>query len=462
MMASTAAPAAPSKEWSGIMQGRGWHRRRAAFPLSALPADDADAAMESLDVAVAGTRPVARAGDLIIVQERYDAVSYLVLSADGVLHNRYGRFLHSGVIGKQLGMRWEAVDVAGNGGRKVSNGGRSITKGQSSKGFIYALAPTPALWSMAMYHRTQVVYPTDSSIIALYLDLRPGSVIVESGTGAGSASVAFARTVAPHGRVMSFEFHKERAEAARAEFETLGLSDVICVHAGHDVLATGFKTVTDGSADAVFLDLPAPYHVITEVARVLRPDGALCSFSPCIEQVQRTCEELRAGPFHSIRTLTAPTRTYETRMHSLEAPGFDELSSNAPAALSSQDGNAESEGVAADAANGTAVPASKKRKRMAARTAAGERTALQKAAAEAELAVATGKIGQQGPGGGYGGLVGRVVRPTVRVKSRAFPEMKGHTSYLTFARRTRESMSAAKANNGGTLLPSDPSNCGIV
>lgn len=459
-MAATAA--VDVKERSGILQGRGWQGRNAVFPASA-PAVGDETCVATIPNGLEGdTSPVARAGDMIIVQERYDSITYLVLSVDGILHNRYGRFLHSDVIGKQLGLRWEAIDVA-------NNVGRHKPKGQSTRGFIYALAPTPALWSMAMYHRTQVVYPTDSAIISLYLDLRPGSVLVESGTGAGSASVAFARTVAPHGRVMTFEFHKDRAEAARAEFESLGLSDVICVHPGHDVLALGFNTVSDGSADAVFLDLPAPYDVIAEAARVLRPDGTLCSFSPCIEQVQRTCEQLRAGPFHSVRTVTAPTKTYETRLHTLEAPGFDKLHSEGNGADTAAvtnghatertDANASAKGDA-----GTEEPAltTRKRKRVGSRTAAGERTALQRAAAEADAQNASGENSGDGGKANSRGLVGRVVRPTVPIKSRAFPEMKGHTSYLTFARRTREKLRTPQVNGDEPGAPIDGPSCHIV
>jgi hypothetical protein len=36
-----------------------------------------------------------------------------------------------------------------------------------------------------------------------------------------------------------------------------------------------------------------------------------------------------------------------------------------------------------------------------------------------------------------GDVAGRIVHPAVPVRSRPFPDMKGHTSYLTFARRTR-------------------------
>jgi tRNA (adenine57-N1/adenine58-N1)-methyltransferase catalytic subunit len=374
------------------------------------------------------SRSVASAGDLIIVQERYDAVTHLVLEPDGILHNRYGRFLHSDVIGRALGFRWDAVGRPGG------------PQGRSCRGFVYALAPTPTLWSLAMHHRTQVVYPHDSAIISLYLDLKPGAVIVESGTGAGSASIAFARVVAPHGRVLSFEFHKERAAAASADFAALGLSSIIKVHAGQDVLRDGFAPVPSSSVDAVFLDLPAPYHVIREAARVLRPDGALCSFSPCIEQVQRTCTELRSGLFHSIRIVTAPVRTYETRAHARGAPGFDQIASGGThadsdgkgdmaSACEGDEGPIQPEGIArsesesrdADVGGPKRAEVGQKRARSGVRSAAGERTKLyasQDAATDGDLA-------------------GRIVQPAVLIRSRPFPDMKGHTSYLTFARRTR-------------------------
>lgn len=85
----------------------------------------------------------------------------------------------------------------------------------SGKGWIIPLHPTPELWTLTLPHRTQILYSTDISIVTFRLDLRPGSVVVESGTGSGSVSHAIARTIAPGGRLYSFEFHQQRAETAR-------------------------------------------------------------------------------------------------------------------------------------------------------------------------------------------------------------------------------------------------------
>ena len=78
------------------------------------------------------------------------------------------------------------------------------------------LHPTPELWTQALPHRTQILYATDISVISLQVGLRPGSVVMECGTGSGSLSHAIARTIAPSGHLYTFEFHQQRAEIARS------------------------------------------------------------------------------------------------------------------------------------------------------------------------------------------------------------------------------------------------------
>lgn len=52
-------------------------------------------------------------------------------------------------------------------------------------------------------------------------------------------------------------------------------------------------------------------QVVASAAACLRPDGVFCSFSPCIEQVQRTCLALAAGGFTAPRTMECLLRAYE-------------------------------------------------------------------------------------------------------------------------------------------------------
>lgn len=181
---------------------------------------------------------------------------------------------------------------------------------------MHLLAPTPELWTCVLNHRTQILYLADISFVVSYLELRPGSLVLESGTGSGSLTTSLARAIAPSGHVYTFDFHEQRASSARQDFCRNGLDGLITVEV-RDIQGQGFPDELAGRIDAIFLDLPQPWLAISSAAVMLRCDGALCSFSPCIEQVQRTCEALQKQDFTDIRTFEVLLRTYEVREESL-------------------------------------------------------------------------------------------------------------------------------------------------
>ncbi|KAM7278256.1 hypothetical protein ACFE04_005390 [Oxalis oulophora] len=228
-------------------------------------------------------------GDLVIVYERHDIMKAVKVNESSVLQNRFGSFKHSDWIGKPFG-----------------------SKVFSSKGgFVYLLAPTPELWTLVLSHRTQILYIADISFVVMYLEIVPGCVVLESGTGSGSLTTSLARAVAPMGHVYTFDFHEQRAASAREDFEKTGVNDLITVGV-RDIQGQGFPDEFSGKADSVFLDLPQPWNAIPSAGKMLKPDGVLCSFSPCIEQVQQSCETLRSN-FTDIRTFEILLRSYEVR-----------------------------------------------------------------------------------------------------------------------------------------------------
>ena len=87
------------------------------------------------------------------------------------------------------------------------------------------------------------------------------------GTGSGSLSHALIRSVMPTGRLHTFEFHAERCAAAAKEFEEHGLADYVTAK-HRDVCAAGFELSHE--ADAVFLDLPAPWECIGHAKQALK------------------------------------------------------------------------------------------------------------------------------------------------------------------------------------------------
>lgn len=50
------------------------------------------------------------------------------------------------------------------------------------------------------------------------LDVKPGDVVVESGTGSGSMTISLARAVYPSGHVYTYEYNTVRAKMAAEEF----------------------------------------------------------------------------------------------------------------------------------------------------------------------------------------------------------------------------------------------------
>lgn len=203
----------------------------------------------------------------------------------------------------------------------------------------------------------RVYRSSDASFVALQLDLYPGCMVVESGTGSGNMTVNFARAISPSGHVHTFEYNADRAAKAVAEFDKIGLAPLVTVRHG-DVcgnvpvdspvasaadtdsgIVFGFHGVGDSSVDAVFLDVPAPWLAVGHAKRVLKAGRKLCTYSPCVEQVSmvnvvlmrlfpvgyishilsstlqvmKTCERLREAGFHSIKMIEVRQRQFDGR-----------------------------------------------------------------------------------------------------------------------------------------------------
>uniref|UniRef100_A0A7N9CS79 tRNA (adenine(58)-N(1))-methyltransferase n=2 Tax=Macaca fascicularis TaxID=9541 RepID=A0A7N9CS79_MACFA len=246
--------------------------------------------------------------------------------------------------------------------------GSKVTCGRG--GWVYVLHPTPELWTLNLPHRTQILYSTDIALITMMLELRPGSVVCESGadrqplvlgadgeaervapsgkrpglpqgahcrwrvfpsssmirsspatnecTGSGSVSHAIIRTIAPTGHLHTVEFHQQRAEKAREEFQEHRVGRWVTVRT-QDVCRSGFGV--SHVADAVFLDIPSPWEAVGHAWDALKVEGGrFCSFSPCIEQVQRTCQALAARGFSELSTLEVLPQVYNVRTVSLPPP----------------------------------------------------------------------------------------------------------------------------------------------
>ena len=270
---------------------------------------------------------------------RRDLVSAVILQreldgADGyvegvVTNTRYGSFPHSTLTHAAWGaqVRASEVDTGSRGRRGPQNTGKRKrepaandhpkTVTSASTGFAHLLPPTVESWCSSLPHRTQVVYTPDYSYILQRLRARPGSVLIEAGAGSGSFTHAAARAVyGRNGRVWSFEFHEQRTQKLNAELRDHGLSGFVSV-TQRDVYEDGFRISHEVRANAIFLDLPAPWLALKHLTRSgpldPRLPTRLCTFSPCIEQIQRTVQELREYGWLEIEVVELGAKRLEVR-----------------------------------------------------------------------------------------------------------------------------------------------------
>lgn len=94
------------------------------------------------------------------VEQTRDALQPLIITPGKEIQNKFGAYRHSDLVGIPYGS-------------KVGS--------RTGRGFIHVLRPTPELWTMALPHRTQILYLADISFIVSRLDIKPGSKVIEAG-----------------------------------------------------------------------------------------------------------------------------------------------------------------------------------------------------------------------------------------------------------------------------------------
>ena len=252
-------------------------------------------------------------GSLVFLYSSPRQIYTVTVTKGGHFAHTRGNFLFDSIIGKPYGTRMSS---------------------HNNRGHLIALHPDCERWTKALPHRTQIIYTADISLILDQLNLSDGSRVVESGTGSGSLTHSLARQVSPSGHVFTFEYHQDRREKARREFELHRLSDVV-TSSHKNVYLDGFSFTSgpqdqlensanndgngveciDGTVDAVFLDLPEPWKAVPHTSRLFNPEklGRICSFSPCIEQVQKTRAALVTAGYTDIVMFELLQKSWESR-----------------------------------------------------------------------------------------------------------------------------------------------------
>lgn len=180
---------------------------------------------------------------------------------------------------------------------------------------MVCLRPRLADFVLKMGRGAQIVYPKDLGPILIYADVRPGSRILEAGTGSGALSLALCRATGPEGRIASYEIRPEFLAVARANVEAFfgKIPEWIDLREGDVRGVAG----TGETFDRAILDLPEPWAVLPEVGEVLEPGGILCSYLPTTGQVQSLVLALAEKRFAETQTFEVMLRTWHVTARSV-------------------------------------------------------------------------------------------------------------------------------------------------
>jgi len=134
---------------------------------------------------------------------------------------------------------------------------------------------------------TQIMYPKDIGFVLLKLGLSSGKTVIEAGTGSGAMTVAMASAVKPNGHIYSYEIRPGFLQSAKRVLKKAGLDEYVTLK--HRDAKAGFE---EREVDAALIDLGEPWAVIPHVWDALRGGATMSSFSPTMNQVERTVVSL--------------------------------------------------------------------------------------------------------------------------------------------------------------------------
>jgi tRNA (adenine57-N1/adenine58-N1)-methyltransferase len=170
---------------------------------------------------------------------------------------------------------------------------------KSSLGYeFWVLKPTTHDLVMHSARKTQIMYPKDIGLIILKLGLTSGMKVLEVGTGSGAMTVAAAMAIRPGGHVHTYEARKEFAEIAERNLKRASVLEFVTIHD-----ADARDGVEGSEFDAAVIDVGDPWPIIPHVHNALLGGGAVVSFSPTVNQVEKTTEVLAHGGFVNVHTI---------------------------------------------------------------------------------------------------------------------------------------------------------------
>jgi tRNA (adenine57-N1/adenine58-N1)-methyltransferase catalytic subunit len=166
----------------------------------------------------------------------------------------------------------------------------------------------PTIEDIMMYgvrRETQIVFPKDAFFAVCKLNIRPGSKVLEIGTGSGTMTLLLSRAAGIEGNVTSVEKEERHFKNAKKNIDKFQEFSNI------DLRNSDIHDFNDGLFDAAFVDLREPWMFMDKIASLLKGGAVTVFIVPTTNQVSETLLAMRDS-FGGVEIIEILFRTYKT------------------------------------------------------------------------------------------------------------------------------------------------------
>lgn len=204
-------------------------------------------------------------GDEVLLVAR-DGKTFLKLVELRTFHSQYGAFEMKKLIGKQYG---------------------TIAKTSSKEEFMVIEPDFRDKTILKLKRGPQIIHRKDVGFIISNCGITKDTKVLEAGTGSAYLTSHLASIAK---EVVTYEARESHHKIAKKNIEKLGLSNV-------KSKLGKVEDVKEKDFDVIILDLPAPDDAIPLMTKCIRKGGRICVYSPCVEQMTRSKEQLEKAGF---------------------------------------------------------------------------------------------------------------------------------------------------------------------
>ena len=147
-----------------------------------------------------------------------------------------------------------------------------------------------------MKRRAQIINPKDAGFLIAWMGIGAGQCVLEAGHGSGGLALHLANVLGSNGTLVSVENRPEHAEVGRENMERA--ANAMKEFPTWTLLEGDIGTISlegvQQEFDAIILDLPEPWPVISKLTKRLRYGGRIACYCPVSSQLEKVwdaCEE---------------------------------------------------------------------------------------------------------------------------------------------------------------------------